>query len=392
MNSKRFAATVIAAFITAGTLLLSTGCSDKEAVADTEVQIPVTAETVKIADMEETVRTKGTLYALEEVFVSPKIPGKLDRLLVDEGAPVRIGQPVAELEKTQITLALKQAEQALAQGYAGKAQANAAVIQAEANNDQIQSDYVRMERLYKKDSIAKQQYDHALSAKRMAEASLNQAHQQLLQAEAQVEAAKIAVELAQSNLDDCTVVSPINGVVTGKMKNLGEFVNPGQAIFQIESVDQLELKAEVSSIYLARLETGMTVRATVEGFSDSLVLTIDEISPRVDLKNRSVEITSKIDNKNRRLSPGLYAGIELILETRKDVLTISRESLLSADDSYWVYRLNGKSAEKVEVFIGLSRNNRVEILSGLSPNDTIVTVGHNNLENGSVIMLTNEEK
>ena len=130
----------------------------------------------------------------------------------------------------------------------------------------------------------------------------------------------------------------------------------------------------------------------MEGFSDSLVLTIDEISPRVDLKNRSVEITSKIDNKNRRLSPGLYAGIELILETRKDVLTISRESLLSADDSYWVYRLNGKSAEKVEVFIGLSRNNRVEILSGLSPNDTIVTVGHNNLENGSVIMLTNEEK
>lgn len=392
MNSKRFAATVIAAFITAGTLLLSTGCSDKEAVADTEVQIPVTAEIVKTADIEETVRTKGTLYALEEVLVSPKIPGKLDRLLVDEGTPVRIGQPVAELEKTQITLALKQAEQALAQGYAGKAQANAAVIQAEANNDQIQSDYVRMERLYKKDSIAKQQYDHALSAKRMAEASLNQAHQQLLQAEAQVEAAKIAVELAQSNLDDCTVVSPINGVVTSKMKNLGEFVNPGQAIFQIESVDQLELKAEVSSIYLARLETGMTVRATVEGFSDSLVLTIDEISPRVDLKNRSVEITSKIDNRNRRLSPGLYAGIELILETRKDVLTISRESLLSADGSHWVYRLNGKSVEKVEVSIGLSRNNRVEILSGLSPNDSIVTVGHNNLENGSVIMLTNEEK
>ena len=375
---------VLAAVLTIHVLLAS-GCSSNEAEAAPTESMPVTVESVEMSGIDLAVRTKGTLYARREAAISAKVGGRIETMEADRGTPVQRGATVAVLDDTQYKLAWQQAQQSHAGAKASLASARAAVIQAEENYKRIETDFNRIKTLWEKKSVAKQQYDHAETGMRAAEAQLNQAREMRAAAEAQAEAAAFAVEMAKTNLDDCKVKSPITGMITSRVMNLGEMVGAGTPIFQVESTKSLELRADISSIYLARLKVGQPVTVSFESFGDSVELKIDEISPRLDNESRSVEIKCYLDNSALRYAPGLYAEVEVVLERNPDAVTVSRATVFEVDGISYVYRVESDTARKVQVETGISNRSRIEIISGLQAGDLVVTVGQNTISDGSKV-------
>ncbi len=377
-----------------GVMFYLWGCGkgSKDETQVTKKPVPVEVTSVKRETLEEIIHAKGTLHALEEATISPKIPGKIAKIRADEGDEVKEGQIVAELDEAQLVLAGKRAQQGLLQAKAALAQSKAAIAQAEANFQNAKSDYERMKRLHEKESIAKQKYDHALTGFRVAEAVLRQAREQQALAEAQVAQAQIAIDLAKTQLEDTKVTSPITGTITKKAMNLGEMAGPGKPIFIVERLNVLELKADVSSRLLGRLKVGKAVRVTVDGAREPIRARIDEISPRVDRRLRTVEVTIKLDNKNRTLRPGQFARLEIILETHSKVVAVPKEALLKRGSQVHVYRVAGDLAEKVLVTVGLRQGAVVEIEDGLDEGDVIVTVGQNNLQGGEKVNVQGDRK
>ncbi len=349
------------AIIALGILVYLRGCEVKEETETKEAAKPISVEvtTVKTDTVEEIIHTQGTLYARESASISPKMPGKIAQLLVDEGDEIKAGSIVAVLDDSQFILAKKQAEQCL--------------LQARASFQNAENDYERMKELHEQDSIAKQKYDHVLTAYRIAEANLSQA--------------KIAIELATIRLADTRIASPLTGTITRKEMNLGEMAAPGKPIFIVEHLDTLELKADLSSLWLGQVSLGLPARITVDGIDEAIMARIDAISPRVDKQLRSAEITVRLDNQARKLRPGLYARLELILAQHTNVLTVPRQSLLKRDDTTYVYRVRQGIAEKVPVKLGIRHGSAVEIIAGLNAEETIVTIGNNNLQGGERVII-----
>ncbi len=366
-------------------IIFSNGCATTESNIEAEAAVLVETARVSVGAVEEIVRTKGTLFALEEAQISPKLPGMLDKMLVDEGSEVEAGQPVALLEDTQYKLARRQADKAMVQAKAGVAQAKADVAKAEANFENVSSDLERIKRLYEKESIAKQKYDYALTGYRVAEATLKQASEQQLLAEAKQQEAQVGIDLAQTRLDDTKVTSPIKGVITRKLKNLGEMIAAGHPIFLVEQLSVLELKAELSAKELSRLRTGLPVTIYVEGFSEPVRAQIDEVRPGVDKAHRTVQITSRIDNSSGRFSSGLFASVDIVLVRNERAVTVPKEALVRSGERVSVFRVRDGRAEQVEVTVGLQQGDLVEIVSGLDEGEIVVTAGRNLLAGGEAV-------
>jgi HlyD family secretion protein len=374
-----------AAAVIALVMVISNGCTSEKVQATKDESVPVQVEAVEASDIDVTVKTKGTLAARKEAEVSPKIGGRIAELKVDRGAAVKAGQVVAFIDDSQHCLAWQQAQKGHAAARAGLSSARAVVIQAEAGFEKVESDFQRIRNLWEKRSIARQQYDHAEAGWRAAKAQLNQAREMEAAAEAQAEAAEVAVEMAQTNLDDCRVTAPFSGVITKREINMGEMVTPGTPLFHLETMTNLELRAEVSSKFLSQLHVGVAVRARFESFDEVVELQIDEISPSVDDESRAVEIKCYLDNESRIYATGLYAEVEIILQRKSGVPTVPREALVQENDHTFVYRVSDDIAEKTEVTTGISGRNKIEILSGLQVGDLVVTTGQNNLgESGPV--------
>jgi RND family efflux transporter MFP subunit len=385
MRNRGIVVGFIALMISLLILTVSNGCSAPvETKASSQAILVETAQAQRSV-IEEIVRTKGTLFAVEEALIGPKLPGKIEKFLVDEGTKVQADQPVALIEDTQYKLARRQADQTLAQAKAGVAQARADVAKAEANFENVNSDFERIKRLYEKESIAKQKYDYALTGFRVAEATLKQAHEQQTFAEARLEEAQIGVDLAQTRLDDTKVTSPIKGVITRKLKNLGELVAAGTPILLVERLDVLDLKAELAANELSKLHVGLPVTIYIEGFAEPITARIDEVRPGVDKAHRTIQITGRIDNSSGRFSSGLFAAVDVGLRRDEHALTIPKEALMRSGERVYVFRVRDGRAEKTDVTTGIQQGDNVEILSGLEEGEIVVTAGRNKLAGGETV-------
>lgn len=366
--------------------------SNAEMVGKNKKIVPVIVTTVKRADIEDRTYSKGTFYPMEEAIISPKMSGKITAILVDEGDEVKKDQVVARLDDTQFVLGEKRAKEGLLQAEAGLAQSEAGLARAEANLEKIKRDYEKMKRLQEKSSIAIQRFEDAESGYRIAEASLKEARARIRLASAQVEQARASLDLAQTQIEDTKITSPITGIITKKNMNLGEMGKPGKGIFVVEYLDVLELRADISSLLLGKLKIDMPVRLFVGGIDKPIMATITKISPSVDRRLRTVEIKVRVDNKEKRLTSGLFASVELILDRRLNVLTLPKETLVKQDSEVFVYKIIDNTAQKTQVMIGIKQERFVEVNSELMEGDIVVISGQNNLQGGEKVQVQEEER
>ncbi|HXV60111.1 MAG TPA: efflux RND transporter periplasmic adaptor subunit [Vicinamibacteria bacterium] len=228
----------------------------------------------------------GELVSPVRSELASKLTGRVGKVYVDEGARVRKGQPLLELETDYLKLEVARAEAALAR--------------ADSAADEARRDFKRKEGLLAKGSVSQAVYDRTKAA--------------LDQAEAMRAEAEAALALAKQRLSDAVLLSPIDGIVAERRTAVGERLGDSSVAFVIVQVRPLRVRFRLPERYLASAERGQIVRARVDPYPDEVFEgKVTSVVRAVDASTRTFVVEAEIPNRDERLKPGLFARVELDL-------------------------------------------------------------------------------
>lgn len=229
--------------------------------------------------------TTGTLQARAEVKVGPKASGTIKEIKVDEGSKVKKGDVLFRLDSGDAAL-MKRAAETQLRG------AKLALKTAER-------EYKRIQGLVAQNAASQQQVD--------------QLEAQVEGAQVQIATAQNSIAMANKAIADATVRSPITGVVLTKLMSVGEYANlmGGGPVLVLQDQSSLELKFRLPERSLATIKKGDAVEVAIPALGTTRKATIGEISPMVDPRTRTIELTAVLDNADGTLKPGMMAEVKL---------------------------------------------------------------------------------
>ncbi len=318
----------------------------------------------------QTILTTGELNPVRTVQVGSQISGIIQELLADFNSPVREGQVIARLEPAMY-------------------EADVALARAELERTQAAYDLARLH----KDRVIQLHARELVS-----DSERDEARVRLRQAAADLQIRTHSLEKAQLQLDRCTIVSPVDGVVISRNVDVGQTVAASLSapvLFEIaEDLTRMQIHSNVSEADVGRVEEGQRVEfrvdahreTTFEGFVRQV-----RNAPQIVDSVVTYDAIVYVDNPELKLKPGMTAEVQFITAERDDVLRVRNAALrarlpedlipaapvadhrLDGDDVRTVYRLRGGSLEAVHVRTGISDGVHSEVIEGLEAGDVLVT-------------------
>lgn len=340
-------------------VLLLVGCGSEEAPSSISGPTPVTVERLVSEAIEIRIEATGQLVAKERAEVAAEVAGQITEIKVEEGSAVEEDEMILTVDPERRRLERDSAR-------ALRDEARAAVRERER-------DFKRRTELFGRNVTSQTQLDQA-------ETDLTLAKSRLLASEAQLGVAERAVR-------DATVRAPFEGLIAQRHVSRGEYVTAGQKLFELVSLNPIEVEFQLTEADSGRVALGQQVVVRVASHPNDVfhgVVTV--IAPVIDEKSRTLRVKAQIDNTDARLRPGLFARIDLGLDTRENVVLVPEEAVLQRADGAVVFlaRADGH-VERVLIETGVIRDGKVEVTRGLSAGDHIVTRGHFRLADGQPV-------
>lgn len=317
---------------------------------------PVKVETVKQGDISAYILKNTTLEAERWVDVRARRAGQVISLLKEEGDPVREGTVMARLDADAAQISVAQRE--------------VAYLEAKQR-------YEREDALFQRNLGSKQSYENAKT---------------------QFESAKAQLEQAKLDLSYTAIRSPIEGIMTLRNIEVGNMVTNNQVVASVAKFDPLLARIQVTEKDFGKITVGQTARITVEAAPEKeFTGTVKMISPVVDPESGTVKVTVEIPRTDASLlRPGMFASVYIITETRINTLVIPKKALVLEGEGNQVFTFetdpeSGRGqAQRKRIEIGFTDSDRLEILSGLSQGEQVITVGQEGLRPGSPVRLVGE--
>ncbi|MCH2169833.1 efflux RND transporter periplasmic adaptor subunit [Myxococcota bacterium] len=338
--------------------MISAGCNDSltpRELAPTSVSLAP----VRSVSIEELIDASGELIAKDSARVAAEVSGRVTEVLVEEGSPVESGQSVLTIDPER-----RQLELDTAMAELGVARANLHEAQRELN---------RVTHLRER-TVASQTV-------------LEQAQTALELANSRVEGSEARVQAARRAVADATVRSPFAGVIGRRFVSRGEFVNTGDKLFDLFSLDPVEVEFHVAERDSSRVRLGQTVAVTVAPYPDEIFdAVVSMVSPVIDPMTRTLRVKALVTNTTGRLRPGLFARVDLGIAYRPHVTIIPEDAILQRADGVVVFRYGSdQRVNRVVIDIGNIRDGLVEVVEGLSVGEIVVERGHSRLVDGELV-------
>jgi membrane fusion protein, multidrug efflux system len=304
----------------------------------------VNAAHVKVGNIRRQIEAVGSLRSDESVIVRPEIAGRISEILFEEGQKVDRGTPLVRLDAA---IAKAQVEQQ-----------NASLALSRVNHERAQD-------LMRKGAGSQRAFDEALAKLRADEAAL---------------------ALAQATLDKATLSAPFDGILGLRKVSVGDYVNPGQDIVNIEHIDTLKVDFRVPETYAAQLKAGQAIRVSLDAIPgptyDGKVYAID---PAHDPNGRAVILRARIPNTDGSLRSGMFARVILIIEDLKERLLLSETALVPMGQEHFVFRVVDGKAKLTKIKIGQRRGGAIEVVEGLAPDAIVITEGALKVRDGTAV-------
>ena len=353
------------------TAVMLTSCGSKSNKMG-EASNDFAVETIQTTTADLKTSYPATIKGMQDIEIRPKVSGYLVKLLVDEGATVRKGQPLFLIDSEQYRATVK----------AAKAQIR--VCRANIATQKLTVDNKRM--LFKQNIISS--YD------------LKMAENTLASYEAQLAAAEAQVQSAQDNLRWCTVTSPADGVVGSIPYRVGSLVSgqSAEALTTVSNISKMYVYFSMTEKQLLALtrEAGGVNAAIKKMPAVSLVLsdgttysqsgTISTVSGVIDPSTGSVQMRATFDNAQHILRSGGTGSI-LIPTHASDAIMVPQSATFDVQDKKFVYVVNADKTVATREITVLPQNNgqTYVVASGLRAGERIVIDGVNQLKNGQKI-------
>jgi len=349
-------------------------------------------------DLARVVVATGKIQPLSKVEIKSKASGIVKKLYVDYGDRVKTGQVLAELDKVQLEASLRAAEANYQAAQAAKLSAEATMERNKVDAQGPDVPFLRLsmqraEQMYKDGVMSKslvedaeKNYQMAVNKQASALGNLEVSRAEIAKSVAQEAQAKAALENAQEDLRNATIVSPIDGLVLSRDVNVGDAVSSilvlgSQAtpILTLGDVSEVYVQGKVDEADIGKVYLGQPARIVVESFKDKKFTgKVTKISPLGKEKDNvtTFEVRVSISNPGGELKANMSANAEIILEEKKNVLMVPEASLIYDKDRKTSVEIpdpradNGK--KKISVQIGISNGVKTEITAGLNEKQQVV--------------------
>lgn len=326
------------------TVALLSACGEKasEEEKESEPAVPVAVAVVQRGAIEAAYKGTATIEADKQATVVAKISGIVESIRTEEGQAVKAGDALAQLEQERLQLEL---------------------ARARANYQQLKAEFGRNERVLQQKLVSREQYDRSRF---------------------ELQAAKAALDLAELSLRESTILAPIDGVVSGRHIKVGNTVQVNAALFDITHLEALEAQLHVPEREIHKLKPGQPALISVDAWpGDRFQGQVQRINPVVDPASGTVKVTVALDNPDGKLLPGMFGRLQVLYDRREDALLIPKDAVVIEDASASVFVIVDGKAERRTVELGYDNDRDYEVLSGLSENERVVTIGRASLKDGA---------
>ncbi|MFQ5929740.1 MAG: efflux RND transporter periplasmic adaptor subunit, partial [Acidobacteriota bacterium] len=265
-----------------------------------------------------------TLESIRDVTIYSKLNAIVSHLYVEEGDRVNKGWLVARLDETEIRNEFDQAQIAVDQ-------AHVALGQAEVKAQLSAASYKRAQSLFEQNLTSQEEFDQAELTNRTDELALENAKQQLEAAKARLEAARIRLEYTK-------IPSPIQGVITERLVDVGDRVNVNESMFTVQEFPPLWARIYVPEKALSQLNVRQETQIAFEAYPENEFNgRIKMISPTIDAASGTVKVTIEITRPGRLLRPGMFGTVYIATQTHDDAIAIPKKAILRERDLNYVF-------------------------------------------------------
>jgi RND family efflux transporter MFP subunit len=227
---------------------------------------------------------------------------------------------------------------------------------------------------------ARAQVNAARQALEVAINTARQSNQAVQSAQAGVESARAAVAIAQKSVADAVIRAPYAGYISSRPIAVGEYVTPASVIATVLRTNPIKLQLLVPEAEAPHLTPGMGVSLEVDAFRDrKFAGSVSAVNPAIDPASRSATVEALVQNPDNALRSGMFATARIAREGGNRAVYVPRAAVLNDPNtqSYRVFVVQGDTAKLRVVQIGTEEGDRIQILSGVEPDEVVVT---NNLQ------------
>jgi HlyD family secretion protein len=349
-------------------------------------------------DLARSVVATGKIEPTTKVETKSKASGIIQSLAVNVGDVVRRGQVICELDKNDLQPRVREAQAALgvAEAAVKSAQADYERYKVEAAGPDVpflKRDMERAREMFRDGLIAQnvrddaeKNYEMALNRQQSASVNLGVARASISKAEAQREQARAVLSRAEEDLRNATIVSPIDGVVLSRDREVGDAVSSiltmgsgATLIMTLGDLAEVYVKGKVDESDIGKVYVGQPARITVESYKDQKFWgKVTKISPMGVEKDNvtTFEVRVSISNESRKLSAAMTANAEVILEERKGVIAIPEGAIVYMKDKSTAVEIPDPTLEsgkrRIAVATGISNGSKIQIVKGIAEGQQVV--------------------
>jgi len=349
-------------------------------------------------DLTRSVVATGKIEPVTKVEIKSKASGIIQKLPVNVGDYVRLGQAICELDKNDLLPRLREAQAAfgMAEAALKSAHADYERYQVEAAGPDLpflKRDMERARSMFGEGLIAQntrddaeKNYELARNRQQSATANLGVAKAAISKAEAALEQARAVVTRSEEDLRNATIVSPIDGVVLSRDREIGDAVSSiltmgsgATLIMTLGDLSEVYVKGKVDETDIGKVYPRQPARISVESFKDrKLRGEVTKISPMGVEKDNvtTFEVRVSISNESRSLRALMTANAEIILEEKKGVLAVPEGAIVYNKDKSVAVEIPDPALEagrrRVAILTGISNGSKTEVVKGLSAGQQVI--------------------
>ena len=341
-------------------VITGSGASKNNSTKSESPPTAVDAKSVRLDNIIVNMEIVGNLRASDAIDVTSEVNGIVTEIKFTEGQAIKKGNILflldASIEKAEISIQ--------------KADVNRWTALLERRQRLARS----AEKLSETKNIARTRLDQLLTDE--------------TEALAQLQIAKATLQIAERRFYKKIVRAPFNGIVGLKLKSIGEYLEPGEVITSLDSIDPIELDFEVPESAISALKIGAEINAFTRAWGNEVFSGIvKSINTRVNLESRSITVRAKINNTNLKLKPGMFMIVKLPVVTHKNAIIIPEEAVLTDGTLRTVYVIKDGITNSKAVKLGQRLPGEVEVLEGISSNAIVITGGIQKVRDGSKVTI-----
>lgn len=322
--------------------------SSQAAVAGSAIlAIPVSIEVAKPEKLERKLNVTGTIVADESIEIRSETSGIVTRIFFKEGQQVRKGQLLLSIDDEELKAQLEKLR---------------------IRKDLLEATEFRAKKLLEREAVSQEEYDITLN---------------------ELKSLGADIKTLETQIEKKHIRAPFTGVVGLRQISEGSYVSNNARIANLYSMQTVKLDFSVPGKYSHEVKAGQKIFFTIENIGKVFEGSILAIEPMIDPSTRTLQIRGIAQNENGMLLPGQFTNIEIILETIDSALMAPTISVIPELSGHKLFKyVNGK-AISAKVDIGQRTENRIQIIRGLNPGDTLLTSGILQVRDGSPVVISN---